>query len=125
MSSDDASDIFASDNEIMSDLELSQPAPPVDFGSSTEYLTGEVHRMAKVVARFAQGQGGNNGSSLSFDNQLLALQKGQQEILNILRAGTVSSTVNSVSVQTESVSTPIRRVVEIESSGSNELAITV
>ena len=39
MASDDGLDVFASDKDIMSDLEMPQPAPPVDFASSTECLT--------------------------------------------------------------------------------------
>ena len=124
MNSDFESDIFASDNEEMGDSDLLQPAPPVDFASSAEVLSGEVQRMAQVLSRFVKSQEGD-GSSLSYAHQLLTLQKGQQEILELLRANTVSQKVCSVSVQTESGGTPTQRVVELKTSDSGQLAITV
>ena len=125
------SDFFASDNESndklnltqsIGSLNLAEPAPPVDFASSADFLTAEVQRLAQVVASFSQRGRSSTESLVSVSNEILTLQKGQQEILSLLKSGT--GAVRCVGVQNVTERTSEERRVDSSAGGQN-LSVTV
>lgn len=118
---------FAYDNKslIFQGQNISEAALPVNIGANTDYLTAEVHQLARVVCRFSD-------SPQIVTKRLWNIESTQLQSLQLLQQQPKSST-DGIGAQTDigtdvennSINRPVHRIAEVKNTDSENVMITL